>query len=1533
MKKIFKNLSLTLILLIAASVIFTACNFGGNASGGNNSSGGNNGGGNTNVTPEGPTGEDAPDGTPGLIFNSASQLTVIVTDEEFPSNMASDIIWALKENLGSRLSVKYDDKDAAAEHEIILGRADNRVASHMAYSRLEEIMGSDTVGKGGYAVYSDGSSLALACTNELGTQHLEDIVAEMVSWAGNVSLVRERGVVSAKIYDMYEIYAAEDAARREADFATIEKQLGKAFADALRDFYQRAYSSDIVEWLANLYEPRVCVCDNYVNGIKVCLHPTDKDGNDLCSNGGFYYSNSARNTYGFRPDIESTYQALTFMEMSGMLDEFGGKFGGFIDGQLRADIVAFTKSLQNPDGYFYHPQWSIEDSRAHWSRVSRDLMWSTGILGQFKAQPYYNTPDGSMYGPGSRPQTTPSAELLTTRLSDSAVSAVSKVVPTATNLPDHLKSPEALKTYLSKWKMDVFGSGYTAANDLAAQVSLLEEADKQLGGTLRPVIFDYLNEKINPDTGFWRAEVDYDGANTLFKAIMVYSAFGEYFPAAEVAAESCLALLGSEEVPGHVCCVYNTWYNIAGLIGNIKKCHPSADRVNIANGILARMRELAPTALRNTIDKTLIFRREDFSFSYFADKASQTSQGMPVCTGVLEGDINASIICSGGLLQHISQALSVSLPSIFGTYELAVFMDIIETNESSIKDSLPPDVIADFENESPGIETQSVGVANGSGGSGIVEKDPLNPNNQALHFTSFNKSGTWNAITIPNNTYKFDTNCLVLEGDFMFSKEGTSQGTLAQFYMGSMGKKSAYLMTIDITSTHVVVNEESTDVYNDSFRRQIGKFKLDEWFKLRIEYYCGKDDEELGITAHETTRIKIYTNDELVAVSANYYDQNGAKFANGTGTPNDEIASALFYVMSYCNTDAYFDNLYLGYKKIEYKSEKDTKGLLFNEDAEGDRLEYSFDENELPEDMTLTGSSITVENEKLTFLKNGGTSTLKIPQNQRAPLSNVYSIGFDVKFDSTGVAEGGLFTIKLKSARGTDIATYTMRCAKIDGALALVPLYKGSTVLPSAAVFDDGESHHLEFAFFVESATTLIYKDGQFIASTEQGVVAKHYLHEMDYVQIENNGKALLTLDNLYCEKRVGNFAEEVEPKIEREQLDFSSGSLSDMENLTTNGRIENGMLNIAGSYAVIAANERSPYVSAYQFYMDINTTRYNSQSPTYVRFIDANGNTVIGIAMVERDGMMYFYEMLNDDTYGEYVGAATYNGAASMLFNFFAGEKVIEVYVNGVLVLLSGQMNGANEKIAAIKVSSASALVNNLYLDGITLTYTAPKVDALTKDDTDEVITYDYSSLGNLPIRMTCDNNINQNCSIEYVERDGTLTKALVYNKVKDPYVNGVRFNFADGQYHANMSFSTDIKLLGGMTTGGWRSTFSVYLANQSGGTHMYIITFNVGSDKHLYMNLESASDSSKKDLGLLPEDGWFNLRIDMQNGDGTNNPFTGNRISVYIDGSEVYSGNGFYGSASGQEKPNLGSVYQVMFLPVTGSTGTIYFDNTVLK
>ncbi len=618
--------------------------------------------------------DDVPIGTEGLIFNSKTKLQLILLDFDYYSALAEDFVNNFKDNFMGRMAIRLNDSAEILDHEIVIGKS-SREVSQEAYASLNKMMKDKGGEYGGYLLYSNGSSIALAYTEELENKHLYEIMDYLEGEIKKTSLVAKEGIVCSGVYNMHDIYAKEDEIRREEAFLYLAEKTSYAVAEVIREFYDELYirddSRDIISWLADLYQPRACICENYdENGIRICLHPVGEDGRDLCAGGGFYYSNGARDNEGYLPDIESTNQALEFLEKTGMLDKFGGQYQSIISGQLKADIIAFTKGLQNPDGYFYHPQWSLKDSQAHWARVSRDLMWSVSILSSFGAKPYYATPTGEFSGTGGRPK---SASALTVRLSENHTVAVSRVVSLSSSLPEHLQSVDAFKEYLSSRCLNVWGNGYGVANDLAAQVGQLVEANKQIGGDeIKNVLFEWIEKDHREDNGLWTPTC-YDALNAAFKIMMVYSAFQMPFRYAEAALESAIDVLSSDEDPVHVCGTYNAWYDISGLIRNIR----TFDSAEKADELQKRVIEIAPKAIKQTITNTAKFLCEDGSFSYFADRTSVTSQGMPVSPAGKMGDVNASIICSGGIIEYIGMALGVKLPPIFGTLELAEFMDMM----------------------------------------------------------------------------------------------------------------------------------------------------------------------------------------------------------------------------------------------------------------------------------------------------------------------------------------------------------------------------------------------------------------------------------------------------------------------------------------------------------------------------------------------------------------------------------------------------------------------------------------------------------------------------------------------------------------------------------------------------------------------------------------------------------------------------------------------------------------------------------------
>ena len=172
-----------------------------------------------------------------------------------------------------------------------------------------------------YVIYSDGKNVALYWNaKEVKEQALEALV----------TLIKEKGTVeygykSEYSESMLEYKRAKEAVEEEEMYATIAAELGEETVGALQRLFG-IYDDRLIRWMAELYDPGV---------------------------GGFYYSESARATQGYLPDLESTMQLIGFLQGNGMMDADGNKPTLAFPVEMQAQLVAFARSCQSStDGYF-----------------------------------------------------------------------------------------------------------------------------------------------------------------------------------------------------------------------------------------------------------------------------------------------------------------------------------------------------------------------------------------------------------------------------------------------------------------------------------------------------------------------------------------------------------------------------------------------------------------------------------------------------------------------------------------------------------------------------------------------------------------------------------------------------------------------------------------------------------------------------------------------------------------------------------------------------------------------------------------------------------------------------------------------------------------------------------------------------------------------------------------------------------------------------------------------------------------------------
>ena len=447
-----------------------------------------------------------------------------------------------------------------------------------------------------------------------------------------------------------------------------DEERAEEIVNALKNL-QSLLSDDVVSWIANLYDPVT---------------------------GGFYYSNSARNTIGFLPDLESTYQLLGLPVSIGMTD--GKSVSEFYPEEIADAIVAWVKGLQDPEnGYFYHPQWGKNFTDQLLSRRGRDLQWAERLLAYFDAKPTYDTPNG-VKGDGilaNGESVVPvSKALLTEKLTKSTASAVSKVIlvnDADANVASHLRDKRSFEEYLKT--LDIKTNSYSVGNTLESQATQIVARDKvlaQRGETYRlaDILHKWLNDNQNPNTGCWLANgsVNGDAVNGLLKISSTYNKIGKEIPNVLVALGTAINYVTSDEDPVHICYVLNPLYAISELKTNINKFSSS----NAAEGFKNAQQYIFDNAvefIEAVTAKLSVFKKQDGSYSYYPTQTASGSQGVTVAlVNTNEGDANSTNIGIAAIPSHLYSALGLSQPEICTKADGFRYLELLEEMGEVIKD-------------------------------------------------------------------------------------------------------------------------------------------------------------------------------------------------------------------------------------------------------------------------------------------------------------------------------------------------------------------------------------------------------------------------------------------------------------------------------------------------------------------------------------------------------------------------------------------------------------------------------------------------------------------------------------------------------------------------------------------------------------------------------------------------------------------------------------------------------------------------------
>jgi len=878
-----KNLSLLLLFLISV-LIFASCGSNGDSTGGNGD-GGNTDGGSTNLG-EGMGGMWRPE-----------DIVYLVGDNDLPVNY---LMTNFKDTTGTWL------EQGSGENMLMIGKYDHPL-SELAWRKMERAY-TDLEENTAFSIVTDGKSIAIAYNSYVARYAaIECLFDEFNELKPSAS-----GLVTAREFNKKEYVKAVRESEREEDFLALQGVISDGAITSLRRLYT-LYGEEIYMWLINQYDPEI---------------------------GGFYYSQSARDTMGFLPDVESTCQAIMYFANCGMLEQYGSSLKKALPGSMQEALVSFAKEMQDPeDGFFYHPQWGKDIPI---SRRGRDLGWAVRLISTFGYQPYWDTPNGykgELGAPGTAP-----TSALKGRLGTSAVSAVSAIVPTA--LPDYLSTTQKFKAYLES--LDFETNSYGAGNELDSQMGQIGAR----GTAYKNVLIDFLNSHQYAHNGLWEPQIDYDSVNGLMKISGLYKSCRAEIPNAEAAMKSAMQIAMTPDGAVHVCSVYNPFVAMTATLDCLS--------TSKANELRAILIENAEALIDITFDKLSLFKNLDGGFSYYENHSATRSQGVTVCLPADEGDVNATGICSSGTINNLFSSLGITGVQRFFAIDYAVVLDELSDMQGVIKDEIPDPELITFDEYERVLGEYEGGVeflphVNAETHLGDLEMDEngeyiwlksnvvKNPDPNARRGDLVLRTST---VTRPDEEKKIAAagsstffhilnsgagssgDCFIFDADMYFA---SGNGVICQLFFAGKYEEGRPCVSLNVETytekgvKYVKIGENYPGLDGKKDANVAGGIPMNEWVNIRIEFYKTYEEVEDEITG---TVANAYFPKIKVFVNGQFKGECDANITGGGKYYNRAIKCASISSYRFNASEYYVNNVFVARTHDLYKYEESPDKLV-----------------------------------------------------------------------------------------------------------------------------------------------------------------------------------------------------------------------------------------------------------------------------------------------------------------------------------------------------------------------------------------------------------------------------------------------------------------------------------------------------------------------------------------------------------------------------------------------------------------------------
>ena len=1461
------------------------------------------------------------------IYTADSEL-YLIREEGFDEEIFLELLGELESVRGNIVNLAATDSEKHA-HEIVIGDTGREISNtaRQKLDRIEKNKDTDV----GFLIYSDGSSVAIVFDGDPEGITVKMAIDHFIENYVKNELILAEGVAYQTTFDLIEGYAASvDEAYKNEMWALMEETVGadhgKSFVAAMKSLYS-IYSSDMILWLANLYEPGVCVC-NGLYGEDVCKNTK------YCGTSAFYYSNSARDTAGYLPDVETTYQALMLLNSTGVTRVSGG-WKNMLDPEMLEKMGNFIRSIQVEDGNFIHPQWAHLEVGI--SRKSRDLKWATELLEMMNIRPYYTTPTG-IPGIGA-PKATSAMPL-----GGSKVSMVSAAVMTAGHLPE-LDSDVSFRNYLEA--MDIKYNSYAKGNQISSILGQITARDAELRKEgkdyqLIDILIEFLNENRNTETGTWdhTPKTDpkysvYEGVNGLMKISAAYNVAKVPIPYASEACDSAIAAITAEETVGEVVDVYNPWHALTVIFGNLTDYGTDSDRAMVAT-LRQKLYSLGTEVLGATRERALLFAHEDGSFSYNKGFSAPNSQGCPAAVlNSREGDVNGTVLGSSGLLDYVYSALglkSCKVP-LFGETERIMFMSELRSMNPGKK---PPEdlsyVVEDFEDDVVGEEPAGLDISTKvvSEGASIKVVNRADGQGKALAIDSKYYKDNSESVTVACRSKSNLAKTFVFEGDFCVNS--TDRYYSAQIKMGA-----AYMLALRWENHNITLWETSS---SSNSKAILTKFDptvaLGEWFRIKVEYYCGDAS---------SVRIKVYFDNladseemKLIAVTDNYYDEKGYKL-NGNGTPASTFDGTQIYVMSDCTMNMLADNLASYKSDAPYVPYTDVNApLSFNVDSPDRQRELYDYESGIPTAFRDANGGVKAEGGSLTIGSETAESRVTIPLNLRTKTANAAILDTKISFRS---ADAGKDVLTLVGVENTgNVFGFKFKLSE-DGSYAQIYEYPGAlgALLPGAKIPTDSLTS-LRVEYYQNEDTALIYVGGEFVGASGASYTGGANRTAARLTLIVPKETAV-TLDDTVAERDLLDYSAATKPTKDPVVHNFDTGAdkdaLSGGATLVTTGnggyvKMDSGTKAAAIALPVV---HRSNISSLLMLELDftLNSVKRDGQTHRIV-FKDSDGADVYSLAILSKNKTVGVYEIGLSGIADSPLASFALNESVKLSIKYFAEEKTTYIYKNGIAVARTNIISSLTDyrKIPeTVEISSADvgsvASVDNIRCETLYESFSLFAVSGETNTETGK-ITFENSSSGSLPSHLYSVLNSDKAALRveEMTDKDGNYTNAATF-------VTGQENNDSLGivaeedlSGYSAVTFEVDFKIDNNQSS----NIYQIFFTKEGSADIAYQLVILRDSDtgKIYIEDWSSSSRASSERINLLASGidpkVWNTLKVEYFK--GTSDTV---RIRISLNGEVVFVSDNYYSGNTSAPRNNISKVYFYSFF---STEGTVYADNISL-